>query len=160
MSDRLKTVMICDDEQDILVTFASILEMDYSVVTTSSGNQCMKTFIQRKQDGQKIHLLLVDFKLGDMTGDELAREIKILNGTKIILISAFEIDEKVISQLKNDDVIVEFLKKPVNIPMLRETISRVIQSDEDCMCSRCRNLFKSYEYEGKRSTICRVCRLT
>jgi len=152
--------MICDDEQDILLTFASILEMDYSVVTTSSGNQCLKTFTQRKQDGQTIHLLLVDFKLGDMTGDELAREIKVLNGTKIILISAYEIDEKVIRQLKNDNVIVEFLKKPVNIPMLRETISRVIQSDGESLCSSCRNPFKSYQYEGKKSNICRLCRLT
>src|SRR5215510_4379142 len=128
MSDRLKTVMICDDEQDILVTFASILEMDYSVVTTSSGNQCMKTFIQRKQDGQRIHLLLVDFKLGDMTGDELARKIKILNGTKIVLISAYNIDDDVINALKKDNVIVEFLKKPVSFQTLREAIGRVIQS--------------------------------
>jgi len=120
--------MICEDERDVLVTYASILKLDYLVVPTSSGSQAIETFVQRKQDGQAIHVVLVDFKLGDMTGDEVARKIKVLNGTKIVLISAYEIDDSLVNALKRDNVIVEFLKKPVSFETLRDSIGRVIQS--------------------------------
>lgn len=128
MSKRLKTVMICDDEQDVLLTYAAMLKLDYTVVTTSSGSECIKSYFQRKQDGQTVHVILVDFKLGDMTGDEVARKIKLLNGTKIVLISAYDIDDNVVNALKEDNVIVEFLKKPVTFTALREAINRIVQS--------------------------------
>jgi CheY-like chemotaxis protein len=92
--------MICDDEQDVLLTYAAMLKLDYTVVTTSSGSECIKSYVQRKQDGQTVHVILVDFKLGDMTGDEVARKIKLLNGTKIVLISAYDIDDNVVNALK------------------------------------------------------------
>ena len=45
-----------------------------------------------KVDGKHIDILLLDYRLGDMSGDEVARKIMGMNGTKVILISAFEMD--------------------------------------------------------------------
>jgi response regulator RpfG family c-di-GMP phosphodiesterase len=77
--------MICDDEQDILLTYAAILKEDYSVITTSSGKQCVDTYVQRKKNGQAINLILLDFKLPDMTGDRVAKDIMLVNGMERVL---------------------------------------------------------------------------
>jgi len=92
--------MICDDEQDILLTYAAILEEDYSVITTSSGRQCLDTYVYHKKNGDAIHLILLDYKLPDMTGDQVAKSIMMLNGTNIILISAYQLKDKLIDELK------------------------------------------------------------
>jgi hypothetical protein len=42
----------------------------------SSGEECIKRFIEEKNQGNKIHLLLLDYKIGDMSGDFIARKIK------------------------------------------------------------------------------------
>jgi DNA-binding NtrC family response regulator len=118
--------MICDDENDILLTYAAILENNYSVITTSSGRQCVETYARRKKNGEAIHLILLDFKLPDMTGDQVAKEIMLLNGTSIVLISAYQLDSKWIEELKRNKLIVEFLSKPVSVSSLRETVDRAI----------------------------------
>ena len=125
-TNNARTVMICDDEQDILLTYAAILKEDYSVITTSSGKQCVDTYVQRKKNGQAINLILLDFKLPDMTGDKVAKDIMLLNGTSIVLISACQLDSKLIDELKRNKLISEFLSKPVSVSSLRETVNRVI----------------------------------
>jgi response regulator RpfG family c-di-GMP phosphodiesterase len=130
MPENAKTVMICDDERDALATYAAILKTDYSIIMTSSGGQCIESFIQKKKNGEPVHVILLDFKLGDMTGEEVARRIKLLNGTKIILISAYDIENGHINELKKDSIIVEFIHKPVGFSILREVVKRVIQKAE------------------------------
>lgn len=41
-----------------------------------------------------------------MSGDDVARRIKQVNGIKIILISAYELDEQMTEKLKQDEFIV------------------------------------------------------
>jgi CheY-like chemotaxis protein len=48
----------------------------------------------------------LDYKLSDMSGDDVARRIKQVNGIKIILISAYELDEQMTEKLKQDEFIV------------------------------------------------------
>jgi len=123
---QLKTVLICDDEQDILLTYAAILREDYLVITTRSGKECVDTCTQHKNSGQKIHLILLDFKLGDMNGEQVSKLIMTLNGTKIILISAYELDSPLVEELLKNNIIVEFLSKPIHMEALKEAVSKVI----------------------------------
>jgi len=118
--------MICDDEQDLLLTYTAILSDYYSIITTSSGEECVETYVQLKNNGQKIHLILLDYKLPDMTGDQVAKTIMTLNGTNIILISAYQLKNQMINELKENRVIVEFLSKPVSITSLKETVNRFV----------------------------------
>jgi hypothetical protein len=69
-SDRSKrTVMICDDEKDVLLAFAIELQTKYNVLTAESGEQCIKKYLDAKHSGKKIDPILLDYKLGDTTGD-------------------------------------------------------------------------------------------
>jgi len=121
----MKTIMICENEPDLLLTYTTMLSSEYSVITTSSGKQCLDTYIQKKNDGLAIDIILIDYKLGDMNGDLVAKAIMALNGTtRIILISAYEINAEIIRELFRNKIIVGFLSKPFSSTLLKEGIKR------------------------------------
>jgi CheY-like chemotaxis protein len=120
MSKR-KTVMICDDEADLLYLFRAALEPIFDVLTVQSGKSCIDKFIEEKEKGKNIDVLLLDSKLGDMQGDTVACKIHQLNGVKTFLISAFELEHTVINQLIERRCIVGVMRKPVRMSsMIRE----------------------------------------
>ena len=92
MSPR-ETVMICDDEADLLYLFRSALELAYDVLAAESGKSCIEKFIEVKQKEKKVDVLLLDYKLGDMQGDVVVCKIHELNGVKNFLISAYELED-------------------------------------------------------------------
>ena len=103
----MKTVVICDDEQDLLQVFELALESKFNVILASSGKECIDKFLEEKNRGNKVHLILLDYRLGDMMGDSVARTIKQYNGTKIILISAYELDSSFGKELEEHKYIVK-----------------------------------------------------
>jgi CheY-like chemotaxis protein len=104
-----KTIMICDDEPDVLKLFGQALKFKYNVILVSSGEKCIDKFIEEKDQGNKVHLILLDYKLGDMMGDCVAHTIKDLNGTTIILISAYEIDNESLEELEENKYIARYI---------------------------------------------------
>ena len=74
----------------------------------------------------EITVILLDFRIGEVTGDKVARDIKEINGAKIILISAYEIDHDLIQRLKNERVIIEFVSKPISLDTLKRIIAKTI----------------------------------
>ena len=126
MSYGRKTVMICDDEQDLLQVFELALESKYNVILASSGEDCIDRFLGEKNRGNKIHLILLDYRLGDMFGDSVARTIKQYNGTKIILISAYDLDSALVKELEENNHITNYIKKPIQIDDLIELVADTV----------------------------------
>ena len=126
MSYGRKTVMICDDEQDLLQVFELALESKYNVILASSGEDCIDRFLGEKNRGNKIHLILLDYRLGDMFGDSVARTIKQYNGTKIILISAYDLDSALVKGLEENNHITNYIKKPIQIDDLIELVADTV----------------------------------
>jgi DNA-binding response OmpR family regulator len=121
--DRKKTVMICDDEIDLLDMFQLALSTEYEILTADCGKDCIgKYFEEKNVKGKKIDILLLDYRLGDMQGDTVAKKVKELNDVKIIMISAYELDEKMVGDLKQSGYIVDVIKKPVSMKSLIEKI--------------------------------------
>jgi response regulator RpfG family c-di-GMP phosphodiesterase len=121
-----KTVMICDDERDLLELFGLALKSKYNIIQVSSGEDCIEKFIEEKSLGNKIHLILLDYKLGDMMGDSVARKIKEYNGTKIILISAYDLDYALVKDLEEKNYIVKYVEKPIHLNSLIDIVSDTI----------------------------------
>jgi CheY-like chemotaxis protein len=92
-------VLICDDDMKLLRLFQLALEPTYDVLKVSCGKECLEKYAEEKVKGHKIDVLLLDYRLGDMTGDDVACKIRELDGTYTILMSAFELEKEVISQL-------------------------------------------------------------
>ena len=67
-----KTVMICDDDRDSRELFGLALSPRYNVILVDSGENCIEKFIEEKNQGNKIHLILLDYGLSDMRGDSVA----------------------------------------------------------------------------------------
>ena len=121
-----KTVMICDDERDLLELFGLALKIKYNVILVSSGEDCIDKFIDEKNQGNKIHLILLDYRLGGMFGDSVARKIKEYNGTKIILISAYDLDGELVKDLEENKYIAKYIEKPILINSLIELVADTI----------------------------------
>ena len=126
VSTSKRTVLICDDEEDILLAFAIGLQTKYNVLTAESGEQCIKKYLDAKRSGKKIDLILLDYKLGDTTGDYVAHRIKELNDVKIIIITACKVNHEVIRELEDNELIVDIVQKPIAIDSLMAKMAQVI----------------------------------
>jgi response regulator RpfG family c-di-GMP phosphodiesterase len=121
-----KTVMICDDEQDLLLLFGLALRSKYNVIQVGSGEDCIEKYLEEKNRGNKIHLLLLDYRLGDIFGDSVARTIKEYNETKIILISAYDLDNTFVKELEENKYIAKYIEKPIQLSNLIEIVASMI----------------------------------
>ena len=110
-----KVVMICEDEKELLDLYSRVLELTYDVIKVCSGAECIREYLENKANGSPIDLLFLDYKLGDMLGDDVAKKIKEMNGIKIILISAYNLDEPIKNELLENKYIEKFLQKPVRM---------------------------------------------
>jgi DNA-binding response OmpR family regulator len=50
-----------------------------------------KKYLDAKNSGRKIDVILLDYRLGDTNGYHVAHKIKELNDVKIIMITAFHV---------------------------------------------------------------------
>jgi CheY-like chemotaxis protein len=125
LETKKKTVMICDDEQDVLLFFRLALESKYNIILVSSGEDCIDKYIEEKSRGNEIHLILLDYRLGSMLGDSVARKIKEYNGTKIILISAYDLDDALLKELEDGDYIAKYVEKPIHTNRLLELVAEI-----------------------------------
>ncbi len=74
-------------------------------------------------------LLLLDYKLGDMMGDEVAYKVnEVSSHMRIFLMSAYELDLALIDALKAQGYISGLIRKPFRL-------AHVIERIEDEVCS-------------------------
>jgi CheY-like chemotaxis protein len=125
LKQKKKTIMICDDEQDVLLFFKLALESKYNIILVSSGEDCINKYKEEKSRGNEIHLILLDYRLGSMHGDSVARKIKEHNGTKIILISAYDLDDVLLKELEDGDYIAKYVEKPIHTNRLVELVAEI-----------------------------------
>jgi CheY-like chemotaxis protein len=126
LETKKKTVMICDDERDVLLFFKLVLESRYNIILVGSGEDCIVKYIEEKSRGNKIHLILLDYRLGRMLGDSVARKIKEHDGTKIILISAYDLDHALLKELEDGNYIAKYVEKPIHTNDLVELVAEII----------------------------------
>jgi len=66
------TILVIDDQEEILTSVRLLLERDgHKVLTALSGEEGLCTFRQ-----EKVHLVIVDYFMPQMTGEEVVREIR------------------------------------------------------------------------------------
>ena len=121
-----KTILVCDDETDLLLMFRIYLESQYRVLTVDSGKSWIDTILDLKNKNEEIDLLLLDYKLGDISGDIVARKVKEIDDVKILLITAFELDNQIVSELIQEELIEDVVKKPVQLEQLSQKIKETI----------------------------------
>lgn len=117
----MSRILIVDDEQDILEILQMILEMEgHAVDTASTGQQAID-----KMSAVVPDLVLSDVMMPVMNGIELLQRLKAHpqhRAIPVILTSAGTIDA---GALRGSDA---FLRKPVDLDVLMQTIARILRS--------------------------------
>ena len=125
--NKLKTILIVDDNQDMLSFISSCMKEDYQVHTASDGAAALD-ILQHEQ----IDLIVSDVMMPGIDGFELCRRVKTdinLSHIPVILLTARTTDVSRIEglQLGADD----YLTKPFNIEVLRLRVKKFIDWEQD-----------------------------
>jgi len=146
MSDKPK-ILVVDDNQDLLETFAMILKRrGYNVQTAGNGSSAVDKF-----KDQRFDVTLMDIVMPEMNGVDAFKKIKeIQPGAPIILMTAYS-DEELI-QTARDEGAHQIIHKPIRIDKLLELINEtaegqpilVVDDDADI----CQTLTKILELQG------------
>lgn len=118
--------MAVEDEKELASLFKAFLEkMGYDAVTFTDPIMALEFF---SQGTKEFSLILTDLMMPEMSGIELAVEIRKFNDKiKIILITAFMVEDLMLSETFKLAKINEIVQKPVKITALREIIDTVLQ---------------------------------
>jgi DNA-binding response OmpR family regulator len=120
---RRKSILVCDDESDLLLMFRIHLESQYNVSTVVTGKECIDRISELKKKNEMIDLVLLDYKLGDITGENVARKIRETEkNIKILMITAFELDDHIVKNMIQNRYIDDIINKPIQLEELSKKI--------------------------------------
>lgn len=117
-----QTILIVDDEEDIRVLSALMLEPDGYQTTTAST--CAEALARIRQGG--LDLVLLDLGLPDGNGRDVLRTLKaegLVPDLPVVIVSAFGQD--VVRDELDDLCAVGYIRKPYDMVELRETVRSV-----------------------------------
>ena len=106
--------------------FTIALQESYDVLTAKTGEECIKKYLDAKQSGRKIDLIVLDYRLGDTNGYHVAHKIKELNDVKIIMITAFHVDHDITRELEDNELVVDIIQKPIAIDSLNAKVTQCL----------------------------------
>ena len=115
-------LLIVDDEKNIrrnLATFFESLSQDVSAV--DSGTDALKVLGEKSFD-----LVLTDFRMAEMTGLDLLRDIKKrYPETLVILMTAYATVESAVAAMKAGAY--DYVTKPFTLEQIQHTVERALQ---------------------------------
>ena len=130
MTNNTKLISVVEDEHDIMSLFSDALSEigDASVYGFIDSTLALEHFKLHQLD---YSLIISDYRMPTMDGIELLTKVKAINSSvKTILISAFDIDDKLFEECKCIDKI---LQKPITIPELINEVEVLLPNRYDCL---------------------------
>ena len=116
-----KRILVVDDEADILDVIRQWLQLDGSTVCTFTDP--LGALEHFNLDPKDHHMVICDIKMPGMNGYEFVKQIRKINPkVKIILMTAFEIEDKELSRILTDVKVDAFIKKPFSFVSLKSII--------------------------------------
>jgi DNA-binding NtrC family response regulator len=113
---QYQSIAVVDDEEDIVTLFTDALEENDYQVMGFTNPLLFLDYVREHPD--RFDLIIVDYKMSPMKGCELTKEIVAINPKiKMILITAYD-------DIKNNDLNLEIVKKPITITKLLQIIQQ------------------------------------
>ena len=126
------TVLVVDDEPDVCWALETLLrENRFTVATVESGAEALRWL---KDVESACHVILIDAKLSDVEGVDLARQIRSETscGASLILISGyFYKDDSLVRDSLRTGLISAFITKPFRHDEIMNTICAVLSTQQD-----------------------------
>lgn len=134
-------ILIAEDERDIAVLYKEALEArKHKVTITLNGEDCLKTYhdvahIVRfgneslslsshnsSNNNSPFDVLLLDYKMPQIDGFEVAKEILAVNPHQRIIFASAHVKETLEDSIKQLKQVVELMQKPFTIKELVDTV--------------------------------------
>lgn len=113
------TILLIDDEQQVREVCEDMLDLlGYKVISAASGKEALAVYTKQHQE---IALVIVDYMMPDMMGDEVARALQAIQPDVKIMVSSGYLADTTVSDLKRAGVL-EVLNKPFSINEFRHAL--------------------------------------
>jgi DNA-binding NtrC family response regulator len=121
-----KYILAVDDDPDIArLAEQALSRREFKVSSFTDALMALDYF---KTNHKNCSLVLSDIRMPGINGYELVRKVRKINPkVKVVLMSAFEINDKEFHNLLPDIKIDAFLQKPFHIQQLDEIIEKIHQ---------------------------------
>ncbi|HJY14409.1 MAG TPA: response regulator [Nitrososphaeraceae archaeon] len=130
MVSKSRLVGIVDDEQDIIKLFHDALGVinGITIFTFTDPIMALEHFTINKE---KYVLVISDLRMPGINGMELIKKIKNVNlFVRTILMTAFEIDDKLFQEYTKKGLINGLLQKPIRLVNLQEEVNNQLHTYE------------------------------
>ena len=131
VSNNNRIVVIVDDDLEITLLFREALK-DISRVKIFTFTDPVLA-LEHFQVNEYAHVLVIsDFKMPGLNGMEFLKKIKALNPfVRTILMTAFEIEDKIFREYTKNKIIDAFLQKPIGMHDLIKEVDTQLHSYEN-----------------------------
>ncbi|HEV2390776.1 MAG TPA: sigma-54 dependent transcriptional regulator [Verrucomicrobiae bacterium] len=122
----MSKLLLIDDEADVQYSFQRIFDSpDIELTTASSGEEGLRLLPRLKPD-----LVLMDVRMGGMSGLETLRRLRQLDSKLlVILMTAYGTTQTAIEAMKLGAY--DYLLKPFDVPKLKEIVSKALKAALD-----------------------------
>ncbi|MDR1943946.1 MAG: response regulator transcription factor [Synergistaceae bacterium] len=124
MAEKIKNILVVDDEPKILEAAASYLSSKgFALFTAANGKQAFEIF-----DRENISLIVLDLMLPDISGEDICRSIRGRSRVPIIMLTAKVGESDLLNGLRTgaDD----YVTKPFSLKELHARIETVLRRTE------------------------------
>ncbi len=122
--DNRNSILVVDDDPDISTLIKqSLTKNGFKVSAFTDPIMALEDF---KINCKTCRIILSDIRMPGMNGYELVKQAKQIDkDAKVVLMSAFEIQEKEFHNLLPDIKVDGFLQKPFHIQQLNEAVEKI-----------------------------------
>lgn len=125
-STRQRSILLVDDEENILSSLRRLLRRDgYRILTANGGEAGLELLTQNEVD-----VIISDQRMPGMTGVDFLRRVKILYPNTIRLVLSGYTELQSITDAINEGAIYKFLTKPWEDDQLRASIEEAFHQKE------------------------------
>ena len=127
-SSNSKSILVIDDESDIVNLVNESLRTDrFKVRTFTDPTAALEHF---KSNSKDYDIVISDIRIPAMNGYQFVKHVKERNPkVKVILMTAFEIDNKEFHNILSDIKVDAFLQKPFSIQQLNDVVEKIRTRD-------------------------------
>jgi len=121
-AEKLPTLLVVDDEQDITASLADLFRCDYHVVTASSADEALNILSR-----QEISVIVADQRMPEKTGSELLAEACLIDPDAVRILLTGYADIEAVVQAVNEGKIFFYLTKPWSTKEIQSVVAKAVE---------------------------------
>ena len=122
-ADNRKTLLLLDDEENILRALARVFRRDgYRILSTTSISEAFKLLAEND-----VQVIISDQRMPEMSGTEFLSQVKAIHPETVRIVLSGYTDLKSVTDAINEGAIYKFLTKPWDDKQIRAHIQQAFQ---------------------------------